>query len=86
MALGLSDAELEAVAREIHAMYHAGAPEADALARFRSRMARGRYSEVPRLMRPLVDRATKTAFGKVWGPRHCGRDHEIVICDEPADV
>lgn len=82
--LGLSDAELLAVGREVHGMFHAGASKDDALARLRTRLSRGRYDELPRLLRPMFSRFTKQLLDStIWGADHCGHDHEIVICDEP---
>jgi len=86
MQLGPTDGEVEALGREIHGMFHAGATEAEALARLRTRLSRGAYDKLPRLLRPIFDRATKNSLGHMWGPDHCGPNHEVVICDEPADV
>lgn len=86
MQLGPADAEIEAIGREIHGMWHAGATEADALARLKTRLSQGRYEQIPRIFRPVFNRAVKNALGCMWGPGHCGPDHEVVICDEPADV
>ncbi|HXC83865.1 MAG TPA: hypothetical protein VNV62_18610 [Trebonia sp.] len=86
MQLGATDAELEAIGREIHGMWHAGATEADGLTRLRARLSNGRYDKLPRLLRPVFNRVTRTVLASMWGPDHCGPDHEIVICDEPADV
>jgi hypothetical protein len=86
MVLHPTDAEIEAIGREIHGMYHAGATETEALGRLKVRISQGRYDDLPRLLRPVFNRAIKAALGSMWGPDHCGPDHEIVICDEPADV
>lgn len=86
MQLGPSDAELEAIGREIHGMWHAGATESEGLARLKTRLSQGRYDRLPWLLRPVFNRAVKTVLGHIWGPEHCGPDHEIVICDEPRQV
>lgn len=86
MQLGLTDAEVEAIGREIHRMWHAGATEAEGLDRLKTRLSRGQYDKIPRLLRLVADRHVKRVLGFMWGPSHCGPDHEVVICDEPADV
>ena len=84
--MGLTDDELDAVGREIHGMFHAGASRADALERLKTRLSRGRYDEIPRLLRPVFHRAVKRCLAGLWTTQACGPDHEHVICDEPHPV
>lgn len=86
MQLGLTDDELDAVAREVHGMWHRGATEAEGLERLKTRLSRGQYDKLPWLLRPFFDRVIKRHLGSMWGAEHCGPDHDVVICDEPSDV
>lgn len=80
----MSDAELEAIGGEVHRMFHAGASEKEGLERLKTRLSRGRYDELPRLLRPLFNRMVKTCLDGIWGAEHCGPGHDTVICDAPA--
>lgn len=86
MRLMMTDAEVMAMCREVHGMFHAGATEAEGLERLRTRMTRGQYDKLPRLLRPVFNRYVKMCLGYMWGPEHCGPDHEVVICHEPPAV
>lgn len=83
-ALGLSGPELDRVAREIHGMWHAGAPRREAFLRLRSRLSQGRWDEQPRWLRPFWNAAIRMQLGHFYSAKPCRPGHEIEICDRAA--
>jgi len=82
----MSEPDAAAIAREVHAMWHAGATREEGLERLRTRMSQGRYDELPGPLRLLFRPLLRRILNGIWGPEHCGPGHEVVICDAAREV
>jgi hypothetical protein len=84
----MTDPELEAVGREIHGMYHAGASRDEAFARLRDRMTKDhrRIADMPFPLRQWCLWGVRILFKTMWQDGPCKHQGRLDICDASSKV